>query len=397
MRRFFCLTAAVAVLFTRTYRVLGQEAGSAEPRAAEPLVTDHYEIHGDDPAAGERIARDLEGRFEIYTRLFRYDPGLLEAPLKVRLIADAAAYDEYMAALLGQRSAGALYLHYRQPDRRELVINYGGPDWERTLPYQSFIQYLRSFVSSPPSWIEEGFAIYFSTLSTGEGEAAYIENLSWLERVKELEIPPVADILLLGTREEAPGLSREDYSALSWALVSFFLNSGNEDYFRSLLECFLLLSPEAGLAENSELLARWIDNWNGLENLDRDYRAYIGARRTIPELMEEGRRAYGEGDFERAEPFFATVLNLRPGYYAPYYYLGLIAYGRGDWDGARQYYLLSLERGADEALLYYALGLNAVAAKQNPQASEYLLRAAAADPARYRERTADLLRRLPER
>jgi tetratricopeptide (TPR) repeat protein len=386
------MAAAVTVLFTKSYRVLGQE-----PLVTDPWITEHYEVYGEDPAAGERIARDLEGRFEIYSGLFRFNPWLLAAPLRVRLIADTAAYDEYLVAQLGQRSAGALYLHYRQADRRELVINYGGPDWERTLPYQSFIQYLRSFVSSPPSWIEEGFAIYFSTLSTEGKEPAYIENLSWLERVKESVIPPVEDILLLGTLDATVPLSREDYSSLSWALVSFFLNSGNEDYFRSLLECFLLLSPEAGLAENSQTLARRIDDWNGLENLDRDYRAYIDARKTIPELMEAGRLAYGEGDFEKAEPFFTTVLDLRPGYYAPYYYLGLIAYGRGDWDGARQYYLLSLERGADEALLYYALGLNAVAAKQDAQASEYLLRAAAADPARYRERAAALLRRLPDR
>jgi hypothetical protein len=401
MRRFFYVTAAITALLAQSYRCFGQDSLSTNP-----LLTEHYEIYSEDPAAGERIAGDLEGRFAIYTRLFRFNPRFLPAPLKVRLIADTAAYNDYLINQLGGQSAGALYLHYRQTDRRELVINYGadnpGTDWERALPYQSFIQYLRSFVSNPPSWIEEGFAIYFSTLSIEGEELAYVENLSWLERVKELEIPPVEDILLLDTQGAGTSLSREDYSALSWALVSFFLNSGDEDYFRSLLECFLLLSPDAGLpdaglVENSTLLAQWIGEWNGFENLNRDYRSYINARKTFPELMDEGRRAYGEGDFDTAEPAFTAALALRPGHYAPYYYLGLIAYGRGDWSGAEHYYNRSLERGADEALIYYALGLNAVAAKQGTEAAEFLRRAADADPARYRERAADLLRRLPGR
>ncbi|MDR2177328.1 MAG: tetratricopeptide repeat protein [Treponema sp.] len=387
MRRFLYLAFTLTVLSAQGYPVFGQA----------PLTTDHYEIIGEDPAAAERIGKDLEGRFAIYTRLFRFNPHLLAAPLKVRLISDTAAYGEYLASRLGTESAGALYLHYRQPERRELVINNAGADWERTLPYQSFIQYLRAFIPNPPSWIEEGFAIYFSTLSIEDGETAYAENLSWLERVKELSIPPVRDILLLGAQDTGAALSREDYSALSWALVSFFLNSGNEDYIRSLLECFALLSPAAGLPENSTAVARRIEDWNGFENLDRDYRSYINARKTFPELMDEGRRAYGEEDFDKAEPAFTMAAGLRPGHYAPHYYLGLIAYGRGDWDRAEQLYNRSLELGSDGALIYYALGLNAAAAGQGERAAEFLRRAADADPVRYREKADVLLQRLPSR
>ncbi|MDR3147252.1 MAG: tetratricopeptide repeat protein [Treponema sp.] len=404
MRRFFYLALTVTVLLTRGYRVFGQV----------PLSTDHYDILGEDPAAGERIAQDLEERFAIYTRLFRFNPGLLASPLKVRLIGDTAAYDEYLVGRLGATNSGALYLHYRQAERRELVINYaaanngdatgdgvtgGGTraDWERALPYQSFIQYLRAFIPSPPAWLEEGFAIYFSTLSIKGGELAYAENLSWLERVKELTIPPVQDILLQSVQDSGDSLSRADYSALSWALVSFFLNSGNEDYIRSLLECFMLLSPDAGLEENSIAAAQRIGDWNGFENLDRDYRSYISSRKTFSELMNEGRDAYGQGSYDEAEQAFAGAAVLRPDHNAPHYYLGLIAYGRGDWVRAEQYYSRSLELGGDTALVYYALGLNAAAAEQGERAAEFLHRAVAADPARYREKANVLLRRLPSR
>lgn len=387
MRHFFCLTVMLMALFSRPCGGFGQEL----------LITDHYEIRGADREGMEWIAADLEGRFAIYTRLFRFNPQSLAAPLKVRLIDDAAVYGD-LTGRLGEGSVAALYLHYRQEDRRELVINYGeGTGWERALPYQSFVQYLRSFIANPPTWIMDGFSIYFSTLSIEGGELAYAENLSWLDRVKELPAVPVRDILLLNVQDSDVVLSRDDYSGLSWALVSFFLNSGDDEYFRSLLECFLLLSPDAGLTENSTVLAEWIGNWNGFETLNRDYHAYIAARKTFPELMDEGRRAYGEGDLNRAEPAFVVARDQRPGHYAPYYYLGLIAYGRGDWDRADRYYNSSLERGAESALVYYALGLNAAAAERDDRAVEFLQLAIDADPVRYRERANVLLRQLQAR
>jgi tetratricopeptide (TPR) repeat protein len=242
--------------------------------------------------------------------------------------------------------------------------------------------------------MEEGFAIYFSTLHvSAAGELDYYENLSWLETVKRQPPPPGRDILL-GTARE--GRSRAEFSALSWSLVSFFLNSGNEDYFRSLLECFMLLSPGAGAEENGRLTAQRIGDWNGFDRLDRDYRAYLDSRKTFPELVNEGRGAYGDGDYRRAEQAFSGALELRPGHYAPYYSLGLIAYGEERWAAAEGYFTGSLERGGDQALVYYALGLNAAAAGQSDRAAEFLHRASVTDPARYRERVQTLIRRLPQ-
>jgi hypothetical protein len=81
-----------------------------------------------------------------------------------------------------------VYIHYRREERRELVLNYGAAGTEllpRALPYQAFIQYLRAFVPQPPSWIQKGFAIYFSGLSfSAGGEIDYRENLSWLDQAR---------------------------------------------------------------------------------------------------------------------------------------------------------------------------------------------------------------------
>ncbi|MDR1972925.1 MAG: hypothetical protein LBQ46_13510 [Treponema sp.] len=379
------LTALLIGLFTQAG--FGQEA---------PYRSAHYEISGGTGDAAQRIAGDLEGRFAVYTRLFRFKAQSPDLPLRVRLISDPGAYDAYVAGQLGEKREGAVYLHFRQEDRRELVVHYQAPDsWGRALPYQSFIQYLRFFIPNPPSWIQKGFAIYFSGLSFSDtGELGYRENLSWLERVKAMSLPPVQTILLADTAEdpELPGLD-----ALSWSLVSFFLNSGDEDNFRTLLECFMLLSPQAGAAENSLALARRIEDWNGFEELDASYQAYLDSRSTFPELLSRGRQAYMAGDSESARSAFLEALDLQPEIHAPYYYLGLIAYENGKWEEAEWYYRQSLELGAEQALVYYALGLNAAAALQREKAAEYLNAAVQADPLRYREKAETLLRRLPGR
>lgn len=385
MRRVICVTVLLAGLFTRAYPGFGEEAES-------PYKTAHYEIYGGDEGAAKSIAGDLEGRFDTFTRLFRFtDPAI---PLRVRLISGQGAYDDYVAGRLGEKREGAVYIHYRREDRRELVVNYGSGLTPRALPYQAFVQYLRAFVPQPPSWIQSGFAIYFSGLSFSEtGELNYQENLSWLEAVRAARLPPVRAILLADAAEGGfPGteLAGTNFDALSWSLASFFLNSGNEDYFRTLLECFMLLSRDAEAAENSLILARRIEEWNGLENLDRDYLAYLDSRRTFSELMDQGRQAYLSGEGDR--PVFLKALEARPESYAPYYYLGLLAYGEGNWDEAELYYLRSLEKGAGAAPLYYALGLNAAASLQRDKALEYLNKAAASEG--YREKAERVLRHI---
>jgi uncharacterized short protein YbdD (DUF466 family) len=218
--------------------------------------TAHYEIYGVPREAAERLGVDLEGRFAVYLRLFRFNPALLGAPLTVRLIPGVEDYDAYIRARLGETRPGAVYLHYNQVDRRELVVNYradgiGGDAiiQNPAFSYQVFIQYLRAFIPHPPSWIQEGFAIYFNTLEfSATGELGYTENLTWLETVKKMTLPPaeailLADLSLLPETALPAQFPLADLPALSWSLVSFFLNSGHEDYFRARLECLLLLTP----------------------------------------------------------------------------------------------------------------------------------------------------------
>jgi tetratricopeptide (TPR) repeat protein len=355
------------------------------------LKSEHFEVIADS-GDGEALLREMEERFSVYNRLFRFDPEEASYPLRVRSFRDREAYNSYISSRLGAARTGAVYLHYNQKERRELVVNRGSPEEGRALPYQAFIQFLRAFVANPPSWIREGFAIYFSTLNfTNDGKPAYEENLSWLDTVKNLgsALPGPEAILLADSRGLPP-----EFQSLAWSLVSFFLNSGNENYLRTMTDSFMVLSDGKNAAENAEAVAKRITMWNSMETLTRDYRNYLDSRKTFTELLEEGQRAYARGDALGAEVSFYTALDQRPGHYAPYYYLGLLAYEEGSYDMADQYYRSAIERGADFALVCYALGVNAASAGKKMESINYLHRAAEASPERYREKAEGLIARL---
>jgi tetratricopeptide (TPR) repeat protein len=350
--------------------------------------TEHFEILSDQND-GERIADEMEARFTAYNRLFRFDPSALSAPLLVRVFSEWKAYNAYVAAKLpdmpphAAMPSGAVYLHYRDQERRELVINRDSDDEGREFSYQAFLQFFRAFVPNPPAWMREGFAVYFDTLKfTDNRELSFAENLAWLETVKSMENPPAPEAILLADNRNLP----ENFQSLAWSLASFFLNSGKETYTRSLTDSFMALSGSGTAEENTSAVMKRIGLWNRMEDMTRDYQSYLDSRKTFAELIDLGQRAYAAGDKAGAERDFQAALNQKTDHYIPYYYLGLLAYGKGDYAPAEDYYFTSLGYGADQALILYALGLNAFADGRNSEAEDYLSQAAETAPDRYRNK-----------
>ena len=391
-------------LFLLSFSVWAEETG-------RPL----YSISADAGAAAAvpGITRGMESRFDFYNRLFRFDTSLLSGPLRVRVFSGQEAYNQYLTERLRNRDIEpeAMYLHYDQIEQRELVINLESYAKTSMLAYQAFVQYFRAFIANPPAWMLEGFAIFFSGLRVDDsGVANYEENLNWLVPVKSLgdKLPSPNAIFLadpagtfpagifparkLPAGKTAP-IDFGEFQISSWALVSFLLNSEG-DYFRTLTDSFMLLSPSAGAEENSLAVTKRFSAWNDFDAMDREFRDYLASRKTFREFMEDGHRAYSQGSLMNAELSFTSAMDLRPSDYAPYYYLGLIFYERNNYDMAEQFYLAGLERGADAALLNYALGINAASAGRTQKATEYLYKAAALDPAKYRPRVEDVLKRI---
>ncbi|MDR2786225.1 MAG: hypothetical protein LBB83_09960, partial [Treponema sp.] len=325
------------------------------------------------------IIKELELRFQAHNQLFRYEPSWLEDVYRVRAFGDKESYDAYVKSQLGETRKGAVYLHYTQRDRRELVIHRGSPDEKKALPREAFVQYFRGFVDDPPSWMREGFAIYFSDLRYDEvlGKLEYTENLTWLDKVKSLgkDAPSLEWILL------ADVLGRPDnFQGVAWSLVSFFMNTKKEEYYRTLGEVFLTLSDQAAAEDNAKYAAQRITSWIDLDKLRQDYGEYLISRKTFNDLLKNGKDAYNTRDYLTADICFSSALNLRPDHYAPYYYLGLLSYQKRDYEMAENYYRLSRDKGASAALISYAMGVNAAAAGKREEAVACLEEAAAVNP-----------------
>jgi tetratricopeptide (TPR) repeat protein len=368
--------------------VLSLSAQSAEIRDA------FYHVVSDGGSAdASLIMRELELRFEVYNRLFGFDTSVLDAPLKVRAFKDKADYDAYIQARLGSVRNGAVYLHYNQKDRRELVIHRGSPEEAATLPHQAFVQFLRAFVANPPAWIREGFAIFFSSLrfDPRADKLDYVENLAWLESVKGLgSAAPSPEAVLLADIRGIP----DHFQSLAWSIASFFLNTGDDVYSRTLTEIFMTLMPAAAAPANAEAVMRRISIRTDMETFRRDYDSYLAARKTFAELLKDGQAAYTQKDSIAAELIFQEARDQNPAHYAPYYYLGLLSYESQMYDMAEQHYRSALQYGADSALVNFALGLNAASAGRKAEAVSHLEQAAQAAPSRYRQRADEMIARL---
>jgi hypothetical protein len=234
-----------------------------------------------DGSTAEMLLRELELRFEEYNRLFRFNKSQLAGvPLKVRDFSDKAAYDRYVSAKSGGIWNGAIYLHHNQADKRELIINLGSPDIEQFLPLQSFVQFLKSFIPNPPSWMLLGFEIYFNKLTFNKsiGLIIYKQIFAEFEPAKTLarthREPSLQSVFLADINGEP-----ENFLPVSCALVSFFLNAGgNGDYFQAFIESFLQLKSDGSAAQNAQAVFNRITGWTNLQKMHDDYTAYILSR-----------------------------------------------------------------------------------------------------------------------
>jgi tetratricopeptide (TPR) repeat protein len=358
------------------------------------LSSQFYHVISDgDAADAGLLLEELEQRFQVYNDLFWFDTSTIKEPLTVRAFANKDSFNSYVLSKLNATREGAVYLHYAQADRRELVIHRGSASEPKMLPHQAFIQFLRAFIPYPPSWMREGFAIYFNNLVFDKYAYTlrYEENLSWLETIKNLGVDmPTIESILLADQRGAP----EYFQPVSWALVSFLLNSENPARSRALTESFLLLKADKSAGENAAAIVGRLYRQDSAEAIQKDFTDYIQSRKTFAELVSAGTQAYSIQNFVDAEKYFILACNQKPDHYAAYYYLGLLAYENKNYDASDWYYHSALQFGADPGLVYYALGINAAAAGRNVDAISYLEQAGNVSPDRYRDRVNSIIIRL---
>lgn len=289
--------------------------------------------------------------------------------------------------------AGAVYLHYDETGNRELVILEGA---EKEIPFQAFVQFLRAFIPAPPSWMREGFAVYYKDLrfNAETNAVEYRENTGWVQAVKEASAggkaggasgavlgPAVIEATLLSDAKEAEE-TPVPFQARAWALTAFLLSDKESVYYRSLTDALMLLRPEASAAENGKAVYDRLSLFSGPKNFQADYNAYIAGRKTFNDLIGDGKKAWDAQDYGTAEQIWANAAAQRPERWEPSYCLGLVAYNQKDFTAAENRYTEALKRNEDNpgtglvvGLIQYARGVNAAAAGKKEEALRFLAEA----------------------
>ena len=366
--------------------------------------TTHYRVLSQiSEEHAQETAGKLEALFTLFNEYFHFETDGLTSRLRVRVFDTKEKYDTYLQRVIEQTRADFVYLHYTDLAKSELVAYQmaSEADFEVSLKHQSVIQFVRAFVPNPPLWMREGFAVYFEEVTFDEAlsTALYNENLAWLETLKSIVdgsagVAPIRLSEMLVMDVETAREQIDVFYPQAWGMVSFLLNSQNQDHNRIMWDAISALAPEATLAENSEGVWTQAFTWVEETRLIESFITYVDERRSFRGLVEDGIDQYAASELERAEESFVTGLKLREDNFIPYYYLGLINYDRQNYSLADFYYKEALNRGATEALTYYALGVNAYADNRFDDASEYLRQTAELDPSNYEDKAQQLLDRI---
>jgi len=362
----------------------------------------HFAVRSDlGTEEAQNLANKLEAYLKAFNDYFRFDLDGLNYKLRVKIYNDKATYDRYLQRLINETRDDFVYLHYNDKVRSELV-GYQNPEVpmkDSGLIHQAFIQYLRAFVSNPPLWIREGFAVYFENLAYNPetGEASLNQNLSWLETSKDLLYGTrsaefiTLDNLLKTKLEEA----RENITVFypeAWALVHYLAMSSNKAHNRILWDSIRLMDADSDLESNDSKIAEAFA-WEDQGKLKESLVNYFKAKKTFRELVLDGVDFYAAGKLSDAQDSFSKALELQDSNYIPYYYLGLIQYDKSAFDKAEEYYKKALDKGANKALTLYALGVNAFADNQYEKASSYLKETESLD-ASYTDKVKELFERM---
>lgn len=376
--------------------------GTLSAQTTFSAASDHYRITSEvDQAQADLTAKTMEALFGVYNSYFHFDDGKMPAKLNVRVFTAKESFNLYLNKIIGTSREDFVYLHYAAPEKSELVcfVKDDAEEYATSLAHQGFIQFLKAFVSNPPLWLREGFAVFFEQVryDAAADKAVYKENLAWLETVKGI----IADKEKFAAPEALMTISVDGFRAdvqsfypQAWALVSFLVSSDKKDYNRLIWDSVLLLAKDATLEENSAALLARASKWVGKEKLQADFLSYVASKKTFADLVADGIKAYGEKKAAEAEASFVAAIAMNPKNYVPYYYMGLLSYGKKDYAMAEYYYKTSLTMGADAGIANYALGVNAFVDNRFEDAKSYLAEAKTSSPDKYGAKVDELLAKI---
>ena len=367
------------------------------------IESDYYKIYSEVSVGhAAETAEILDAYFNFYNMYFHFDETALSYKMKVKIFKDKDTFDDYLADIIPEEKNSFVFLQYNQPDKNELICYYSeDATYSKYLAHHGFMQFLKTFIPSPPLWMQKGFAIYFEDCyySPEEKAVEYKENLDWLFTLKkyinntvegyENSIIPFPTLLTMNV--ENANASIDVFYAQSWGLVHFLLNSTDNSYNRILWDSIKSLSPDKDRKNNEVAIIKDAFEWVGKNAFSSDFIKYIDRIKTFPDLVQDGMDYYAEGDLSMAERTFINALSMRDDHPVPYYYLGLIYYAEHDYMMAEYYYQTAVQMGGEEGITYYALGVNAYADNRFEESVDSLVKSYRADPDFYGEKSVALM------
>jgi tetratricopeptide (TPR) repeat protein len=365
--------------------------------------SDHYSVRSYVSADhAQAVAERLEAYQVEFNRYFHFDTEKQGLKLKVRIFANKARFDQYLQRIINETRSDFVYLHYSDAARSELVgfVDTKTPAPEASIAHQGFIQFLRSYVSNPPLWLREGFAVYFEDIAWDPDTktAAMRENLAWLDTYKDLafgartaEAIGFETLLTLNVDKAKEKIAV--FYPQAWALVNYLANSPVKADNRILWDSINQLSATATLDDNSQNIVAKAFKWQDRDALARAFDTYFKEKKTYREQIQAGIDYYANGKAKDAEASFTSALGLQDSSYVPYYYLGLISYDKADYAQAEAFYQKALDKGASPALTNYALGVNAFADNRYDAAASYLKKTVDIDPS-FKDKADELTQRM---
>jgi tetratricopeptide (TPR) repeat protein len=339
----------------------------------------------------------LESAIKHFNDVYRLP--LDEAPgtFSVRIYSNAEAMEEAVDKIIDVDATSFVLLQYSDPAKNKLFGWYDGNDdaYYTSLLHHGAVHFLKTMVPNAPVFLTKATSIYFEGFSVGSnGTVTATKSLRWLPKAKSYveNISPEKLNAILQADESL--VLDEEYYALSWSLVYFFINTDKKDYNRFFWDALSSLDSSKSYAENLASMNREAANYLTPEKFYKDYSDYITQLKTTSELVQSGISLYSQQQMDRASADFLEALVRRPDYYLPYYYLGLIAYSESDYSMADFYYKSALEFGSNEAVTKYALGLSAFSDDRIDEAIEYLNEVLELDPENYTEKVQTVLTRM---
>ncbi|HHU36153.1 MAG TPA: hypothetical protein GXZ47_02875 [Treponema sp.] len=340
----------------------------------------------------------------IFYELCGFDPDPNAHLANVRILADQAAFDEYLSTRIGGTRNQFVFLKYSKPELSELVLYpayngngytaFAGPSLNRQL----FLQYIYSYVLEPPVWLRDGLQAWMENYSLDGYTVIKKDYPPWLETAKRyaLETEKKCSVIDIISAETGSFEASRIYP-LSWALVAFFLQTERYEYQRFMHEIFVILeNSEDGYnkrsqKENTQAIAQRFIRNPQFYTADEDLLAWLSNQKTFPELVQNGVNAYNNGQFEFARVPLLKAVELQPIDPLPSYYLGLSFYADGSYEEAEKWYQQSLANGADGATVHWALALNSYAQKRFDRARYFVNEAQNLSPERYKDKAQKLL------